>query len=191
MTRIIQHKIIQHKRDKNFVISIFFRICATANFLLLIAYWITGCAQIPPNNLPGSVRTIYVQMFSNDTFQYGMEEKLTNAVVKELIMDKRLQVVNNPATADVVLSGTITNYTQNILATDRSGEVDLYSLSLTASFTLKDTRTNEIIRQRKAVLATTTYVPKRSRIEYENEQDARTRLITDLADEIVARIFEK
>ena len=48
----------------------------------------------------------------------------------------------------------------------------------------------KIIRQRKAVLATTTYVPKRSRIESEREQDARTRLLTDLADEIAARIFE-
>jgi outer membrane lipopolysaccharide assembly protein LptE/RlpB len=167
-----------------------YRLLLTAYCLLLTANCLTGCAHIPVNNLPGSVKTVSVRMFKNETFQYGMEEKLTNAIIQELIADKRLRVVNTSEPADAVLSGTITNYTRNILATDRAGDIDLYSLSLTASFSLKVPQTNEIIRQRKAVLATTTYVPKRSRIEFEREQDARERLLTDLADEIIARIFE-
>ena len=158
--------------------------------VIITIVFLTSCAHTPISNLPSLVHTVNVQMFKNETFQYGMEERLTNAIIKELIMDKRLRVVDTRETADAILSGSITNYTQNILATDRSGEVELYSLSLTASFGLKDARTNELIRQRKEVLATTTYVPKRSRIEFEREQDARTRLLTDLADEIVARIFE-
>ncbi|MFB3896087.1 MAG: hypothetical protein ACE14V_07280 [bacterium] len=55
---------------------------------------------------------------------------------------------------------------------------------------LNPVQMNEIIRQRKAVLANTTYIPKRSRIEFETEQEARYRLLPDLADEIVNRIFE-
>ncbi|MDI6784737.1 MAG: LptE family protein [bacterium] len=165
--------------------------------IILSIFFLVGCAHTPISKLapiyrglPSSIHTVNVQMFKNETFQYGMEEKLTNAIIKELIADRRLQVVNHAEQADAVLSGTITNYTRNILAADRAGDVDLYSISLTASFVLKDTRTNEIIRQQKAVLATTTYVPKRSRIEFEREQDARNRLLTDLADEIVYRIFE-
>lgn len=149
-----------------------------------------GCAHVPLHPLPSSVHTVYIRMFKNQTFQYGMEERLTNAIIKELIADRRLRVVNSPEQADAILSGTILNYTRDVLAFDRDGDVEMYTLALTASFALKDSRTNEIIRQRKAVLANTTYVPKRSRIEFEREQDARTRLLTDLTDEIVNRIFE-
>lgn len=158
--------------------------------ILLLIFIFIGCAHVPISNLPSSVHTVYVQMFKNQTFQYGMEERLTNAVIKELIADRRLRVVNTAEQADAMLSGTITDYKRDILAIDRAGDVELYAISLTASFVLKDSRTNEIIQQRKAVLANTTYVPKRSRIEFEREQDARTRLLTDLADEIVNRIFE-
>src|SRR4030042_1250910 len=86
--------------------------------ILLIIILLGGCAHIPLSNLPSSVHTVYVQMFKNETFQYGMEEKLTNAIIKELIMDKRLQVATNAEHADASLSGTITNYTRTILATD-------------------------------------------------------------------------
>jgi hypothetical protein len=158
--------------------------------ILSFIFLFTGCAHVPIHPLPSSVHTVYVQMFKNQSFQYGMEERLTNAVIKELIADHRLRVVNTPEQADAILSGTITNYTRDVLAFDRDGNVEMYTLTLTAAFVLKDSRTNEIIRQRKAVLANTTYVPKRSRIEFEREQDARTRLLTDLADEIVNRIFE-
>jgi hypothetical protein len=158
--------------------------------MLLLIFLFIGCAHVPITPLPSSVHTINVQMFKNQTFQYGMEERLTNAIIKELIADRRLRVVNTAEQADAILSGTITDYKRDVLAFDRAGDVDLYAISLTASFVLKDSRTNEIIRQRKAVIANTTYVPKRSRIEFEREQDARTRLLTDLADEIVSRIFE-
>ena len=158
--------------------------------VIITIVFLTSCAYTPISNLPSSVHTVNVQMFKNETFQYGMEERLTNAIIKELIADRRLRVMNNAEQADAVLSGVITNYTRNILATDRAGDVDLYSISLTASFVLKDSRTNQILRQQKAVIATTTYVPKRSRIEFEREQDARARLLSDLADEIVNRIFE-
>ncbi len=149
-----------------------------------------GCVHIPLHPLPSSVHTVYVQMFKNQSFQYGMEERLTNAIIKELIADRRLRVVNSPEQADAILSGTILNYTRDVLAFDRDGDVEMYTLALTASFVLEDSRTNEIIRQRKTVLANTTYIPKRSRIEFETEQEARYRLLPDLADEIVNRIFE-
>ena len=162
--------------------------------LPLILVCLTSCAGLNRNisasiKLPSSIHTVAVQMFKNDTYQYGMEEKLTNLVIEELLADGRIKVINNPETADAVLSGRIINYFRENIAADRSGVVDLYRITLTASVTLKQTKPEKIIRQAKQVTVTTTYVPKRSRIEFEKEQDARTRLLSDLAEEIVYLIL--
>jgi hypothetical protein len=52
---------------------------------------------------------IAIPIFSNQTFKYGLEETLTDSIIKEFITDGRLQVVGEKE-ADVILRGEIVRY---------------------------------------------------------------------------------
>ena len=57
------------------------------------------------NTLPATVKTIAVPAFENRTSTYRIEQRLTSAVVHELLVDTRYRVVSNPADGDAVLQG--------------------------------------------------------------------------------------
>ena len=60
------------------------------------------------NTLPPTVKTIAVPAFENRTSTYRIEQRLTGAVVHELLVDTRYRVVSNPADGDAVLRGMVT-----------------------------------------------------------------------------------
>ena len=77
--------------------------------LLLVAplagcgYRVAGRA----NTLPATVKTIAVPAFENRTATYRIEQRLTSAVVHELLVDTRYRVVSNPPDGDAVLHGVV------------------------------------------------------------------------------------
>ena len=62
------------------------------------------------NALPPSIHTIAVPAFANTTIQYRISERLTAAVVRELIERTNYSVTADPAGADAVLTGALVNY---------------------------------------------------------------------------------
>ena len=52
---------------------------------------------------------IAIPIFSNQTFKYGLEETLTDSIIKEFISEGRFQVVGEKE-ADVILRGEIVQY---------------------------------------------------------------------------------
>ena len=58
--------------------------------------------------LPPTIKTIAVPALINKTSRYRVEQRLTEALVRELISRTKYRVVPDPANADAVLSGEIT-----------------------------------------------------------------------------------
>ncbi len=52
---------------------------------------------------------IAIPLFSNETFEYGLEETLTKSIREEFILDGRLEVTEEEE-ADLILEGKITHY---------------------------------------------------------------------------------
>jgi len=76
-------------------------------FFLSIIF-LSGCSyKLIPISSVGS--KIAIPIFSNQTFKYGLEETLTNSIIKEFISDGRFEVVGEKE-ADVILRGEIVQY---------------------------------------------------------------------------------
>lgn len=60
---------------------------------------------------------IAIPLFSNETFQYGLEETLTRSIREEFILDGRLEITEEEE-ADLILQGKITHYFNEPLSED-------------------------------------------------------------------------
>ncbi len=87
-------------------------------------------------------QSIAVPMFRNKTVTPQLEAQVTNAIIKRLQEDGTL-LVQNRATADAVLFGTITKYDRRAVrgAFTDSGVPREYRLSITAVVEVLDQRT--------------------------------------------------
>ena len=150
-----------------------------------------GCANqrsnIRSNNDSPSLSVI---LFHNDTFQPGLEEKLTNLTIEEFLADGRA-VVENDSDAEILLEGRIKKYTRSILSLDGNDDVNLYQLAISVDIPILNSHSKETIGFLSNVNITTTYVPKRNDIEFETETEAQNRLLEDLAEEIVYQLLDR
>jgi hypothetical protein len=71
------------------------------------------------------IRSIAIPTFVNGTYEAGIETVVTNALLAELIRDRRMQVVGEDE-ADAVMQGTVTSYRASSVAYDPSGVVSQY-----------------------------------------------------------------
>lgn len=180
------------KEKKNNKTKIYYLAHILCGAMLFLFLFTIGCVEHNKKEKEFHLfRNVKVNMFKNDTFQLGLEENLTNAVIKELLSNGRVKVVDKEADAEIELSGIIKKYTRQALSTDRSGLVELYQIGLECEISLENLKNKEEAIKKITVNAFTTYVPKRGHIEYETESEAQTRLIEDLANEIVYKILER
>ena len=77
---------------------------------LMLALPLVGCGYRVAgraNTLPATVTTIAVPAFENRTSTYRLEQRLTSAGVRELLVSTRYRVVPNPEESDAVLRGVV------------------------------------------------------------------------------------
>lgn len=147
---------------------------------------ITGCAtQKGSLSYSGERPEIVVEMFHNQSFQPGLEEKLTRILCEELLSDGRYNLVNDTDTTGYTLVGNITQYKRDIVSVDSNDKVTLYQISLTVDINIHKSENNFTY---KGIYVNTTYVPLRDNIDYESESDAQERLMDELAEEISYRL---
>ena len=99
--------------------------------LMFLALVLAGCASpyAPATHiLPEHIKDIYIRPFSNNTTQYGLEDKFTLAVVDEFIRDGRWAIINQETEADGMLVAEITKYIKEPLTYDASMVVQQYKL---------------------------------------------------------------
>ena len=92
--------------------------------------WLSHIVPPPGRTLPTWIKNIYVPMFKNQSGNYGLQIKLTQAVNNEFLRDGRLRVVKNER-ADVRVEGTIVSFQ----AKPEASTTD--NIPLTTSYTMK------------------------------------------------------
>ena len=98
------------------------------------------------NTLPPSVKTIAVPAFESRTSTYRIEQRLTGAVVHELLVDTRYHVVSNPADGDAVLRGVVTGVGGSVVVFDQStGRATTVLVTVTMQARLEDRRTGNVL----------------------------------------------
>jgi outer membrane lipopolysaccharide assembly protein LptE/RlpB len=115
---------------------------------LLIAVGTAGCGYhlaASGDALPQTAKTIYVQKFANHTRFTGINDQLMRCVKDEIASHDRLQLVDSPSQADLVLSGSV-NFADSVPSTFNSVlEPTIYNQSMSVSAELRDRHDNRLI----------------------------------------------
>lgn len=111
----------------------------------IMAFGLAACAgpyDPAPQILPEHIKKVYVKPIINNTNQYGLEAKFTNAIVDEILRDGRLSLVNSPEEADGIVAGTIKRYILQPLTYDANMVTEQYKLWIIVSVSLVDRENN-------------------------------------------------
>jgi hypothetical protein len=116
--------------------------------LALLVMMLPGCGYhfaAEGSGLPPKAQTIYVEKFSNRTRLTGINDQLMRYIKDEIANHKRLELVDSAGQADLVLTGEVTYIEALPAAANAVGEPILYSETLSATATLTDAHTHQVI----------------------------------------------
>ncbi|MDH5174948.1 MAG: LPS assembly lipoprotein LptE, partial [Elusimicrobiota bacterium] len=107
-----------------------------------------GCAYTPVEILPQHIKTIAIPTFINRTAHYGIESKLTDAVIEEFIRDGHLSIAKRKE-ADALLTGEIVTYVLEPLSYDATEVVEQYKLWVIVNLSFRDLAAGEVLWEEK------------------------------------------
>lgn len=126
-----------------------------------------GCASDPNSGYvlgttyDTGVRTVAVPIFENTTFTPGLEQQLTEAIIKEIQATTPWRITGRDR-ADTVLTGMIDQAELALLTRTRgTGLVQEQILTIRVNFTWRDSRTGEVRVERERFSAASTFVAAR------------------------------
>ncbi len=144
-----------------------------------------GCVALTKQSLFETHRDeVYVAFFDNDTFYRGLELDLTERVVDEILSRPGLHLTNKES-AEVYLSGRLTDVRRRVLSENPNQDVTSRSSSLTAHIELIDAKSGKVIKAR-SVTQRGEFVPGLG----ESVEAAQNEAFVLLARDIV-RLLEK
>jgi outer membrane lipopolysaccharide assembly protein LptE/RlpB len=164
--------------------------------VLLLVAELSGCGYHlvgTTSFLPEDIHTLYVEKFVNQTKWVDMDQRLMEALTLEWVRRRRLQLVDTPGQADVVLSGTIQRLAVIPVSYDDQGRANEYQMSLQAAVQLKDVRGDEaeILWEDKAFSRRTSYAVDPVAVNYFDRQNvAMDELSSDFAGALVTAVLE-
>jgi outer membrane lipopolysaccharide assembly protein LptE/RlpB len=162
---------------------------------LLLCLISTGCGYHTAgkvNIIPENVRTIAVPAFVNQTHTFRIEQMLTSAVVREMVLRTHCHIVNQAdADADATLKGTVlSTYTTPMTYDSKSGRAASVLVVISMSVTLKD-KQGKILYENGSYLFREQYeISQDPNSFFEEDTPAYQRLSRDFAQTLVSNILE-
>ena len=131
-------------------------------FLLFIIGSLCGCTDMGGYSdeflYPDDVKTVYVQMFDNQSFYKGIEYQLTDALSKRIEVETPYKVVSSAERADTVIDGKITHVSRSTLSAERqTGRSLEKEVELRALVSWKNLNTGDLLVNNEAVAASAAY----------------------------------
>jgi outer membrane lipopolysaccharide assembly protein LptE/RlpB len=142
--------------------------------------------------LPASVQTIAIPAFINQTQTYKIEQKLTAAVVREMVTRTHYHVINEPGdAADATLRGTvITTSTSPLTYDSQTGRASSALVVVTARVILTD-RQGKVLYENPSYLFREEYQVSRELSSFfEEDSPALERLSREFARTLVSNVLE-
>ena len=140
--------------------------------------------------IPESVDSIAVPIFTNQTSKYRLEQRLTAAVVDELISRTKYRILSNPASARAVLIGVVTEFTSApVIFAGGAGSTFLVTVRL--HVTLKDSRSNKVLFENRNYFFREEFeISRASEDFFPEEGPALDRLASAFSRDLVSTILE-
>jgi Lipopolysaccharide-assembly len=120
----------------------------TRVIIAALALFVAGCGYhfaASGSGLPPAAKTIYVQPFGNHTRFTGINDEFMRYLKDEIADHSRLALVDDPAAADLVLSGEILYVESLPVAANAVSEPTTYDETMSANATLADGHSHQVI----------------------------------------------
>jgi len=137
-----------------------------------------SCPYSFTNQLPSHLKTVSVPLFEDNTYEFGLKERLTNAVIDQFMQSNVLKVTDLQH-ADSVFKCNIKSYKKNVYSYDSDEKVKSYELTLKLEIEFRDIKKDKVIYKNMSYIGKTSYSAGGS------EDDAKLVLISDTAKKIV------
>jgi len=156
----------------------------------LLALTLTaGCRYTFSPNLPPGIESVAVPTVVNATFEYGIEQELTAAVIEELLANSPLTVAPE-ARADSLLLVTITRYATRAVAYDVEESVKKRELTVELEVVFRDLAAKRDLWRDTSLSERVTYYDVETAAGSGTETEAYTEAVDLLAQRVVDRIVE-
>jgi hypothetical protein len=151
-------------------------------------YHVAGKAQV----LPANLKIIAIPAFRNETSRYKVEQALTQAVVHEFVGRTKFRIQPDPAGADAVLSGVVTQFwTTPVVVDPTAGRTISVGISLRARVKLTDSHTGKVLYDNPDFQFNETYeISGNASTYFEEGGPAMERLARAFAGSLVSAILE-
>lgn len=166
-------------------------LCVSAAFLLLSAgcgYHVAGRGS----RLPANLKTIAVPALENRTSRYRIEQRLTEALVHELLSRTIYHVVAEPAAADAVLRGQVVGLESSPLVFDTAtGRATTFVVTVHLAVRLEERETKKLLYRNDNFIFREQYEVSTDIPSFFDELNpALDRLARDFAGRLVAALLE-
>ena len=161
----------------------------------LLAFFTTACGYHTAGHavtLPANVQTIAIPAFVNRTQTYKIEQRLTAAVVQEMVTRTHYHILNEPSdSADATLRGTVISTSTSPLTYDsQTGRASSALVVVTAKVTLTD-RQGKVLYENPSYLFREEYqVSHELSSFFEEDSPALERLSHAFARTLVSNVLE-
>jgi outer membrane lipopolysaccharide assembly protein LptE/RlpB len=166
------------------------RLLLVASLLLMLP---VGCGyRLQGRNaeLPGGVKTLYVELLANETYKPFLENEVTNAVVERFSRNPRVQIVEDRNRADAILSGTITSYGRRALSYDQDDDIAEYRAKMRLEAVLRRVDNAEALWKGDVEWAEEYLTSSDKTLQEDRENAAILAIGQRLADELYSRMID-
>ena len=150
----------------------------------VLAVTSTGCLYgFAGGGLPGHIRTVAILPFDNQTAEPTLTQEVSESVTEA--MERRLGLrPASEASADAIVTGTITRYQPDMLLSQRAGPggqvaVTRRRVQITLTVEIYDQLEDRVLWQRSGISVDGEYEPPR---ESEGRKVALDKLVADIVD---------
>lgn len=109
------------------------------HLMVITAFFAVSCGNysFSGNTLPAHIKTVAIPLFENKTSEFGISEKLTDAVIDAFTQDNTLKIVD-PSLADALISGEITSVTDRASTFNQQEQVQSYRVYVSVRTEFRD-----------------------------------------------------
>ncbi|MGH9714192.1 MAG: LPS assembly lipoprotein LptE [Candidatus Acidiferrales bacterium] len=164
--------------------------------LLLAAEFVAGCGYHVAgrsSQLPSEWKAIAVPAFKNDTRRYRIEQRFTQAVIRDFITRTKYRIIQNEADADGVLHGEVLSIeTSPVLFDANTGQVTAMLVTVHTKVLLVDNHTQKMVYKNDDMVFRDEYQISSDVQSFFEEQDpALERMSRDFAARLVSNVLDK
>jgi outer membrane lipopolysaccharide assembly protein LptE/RlpB len=136
------------------------------------------------------VRSLYVELFRNESYEPFLENALTNEVVGRFSRHGRLEIVEQPAQAEGIIGGRIVGYSNSALSYNRDDQIAEYRSKMTVEAVLRRVGNGEVLWKGTVVWQEDYPVSSDKVVQDDREQAAIQEISQRLADELFSHMMD-